>query len=268
MSNINKYQQGQFCWAELCTSHWAKAKTFYTGVFQWGHDDQPIAEDAYYTMFNKQGDNIAAMYQMPKEQLAQGAASHWLAYIAVDDIDACAQKVKALGGQLIVGPHQVMNAGKMLLLQDPSGSVVALWQAIEHPGCKRQNEFNVPYWHELATRNTVSCRDFYCQLLGWQYEIKPMEGIDYTLFLLAGKPVAGMIEMDEQWPEDTPPHWMVYFAVLHCDSTTEQVKQLGGEVCVVPTDIPDVGRFSVLTDPQGAVFSILESAFDDVSCDQ
>ena len=94
-------------------------------------------------------------------------------------------------------------------------------------------------------------------MLGWRAELKAMEGMDYTLFKASDTMVGGMVAMDEQWPDDIPPHWMIYFSVNDCDAQAEQAKKLGGEVCVQPMDAPEVGRFCVLTDPQGAVFSII-----------
>lgn len=260
------HPHGVFCWSELCTHSWAEGKAFYTELFEWGNDDQPIGDDLYYTMLQKQGDDVAAMYQMPVEQKVADVPSHWLAYIAVDDVDTLATKAKQLGAEVVAGPHDVMDAGRMVLLNEPGGALFALWQGNQHIGCQRLGELNTPYWHELASRNSAKSREFYCQLLGWESEIKPMEGMDYTLFNIAGKPVAGMIEMTEEWPADIPAHWMIYFAVSHCDDSAKKAQQLGGEVCVPPTDIPEVGRFSVITDPQGAVFSIMTSAMDDVKC--
>lgn len=267
MSTENtNHPHGVFCWSELCTHNWAEGKHFYTELFGWGSDDQLIGDDLYYTMLQKQDDDIVAMYQMPEDQNKSGVPSHWLAYIAVDDIDNVAEKAKQLGAEIIVGPHDVMDAGRMVLLNEPGGALFALWQGNKHKGCQRLNELNTPYWYELASRNSAKSRNFYCLLLGWESETKPMEGMDYTLFKVAGKPIAGMIEMTQEWPDDIPAHWMIYFAVADCDDTAIKAQQLGGEVCVPPTDIPEVGRFSVITDPQGAVFSIMTSTMDDVKC--
>jgi predicted enzyme related to lactoylglutathione lyase len=78
----------------------------------------------------------------------------------------------------------------------------------------------------------------------------------YTMWTLGGEPVAGMIRMDEHWPADVPPHWMVYFAVSDVDATAAHAVELGGTVPVPANDI-EVGRFAVLNDPQGAAFSVI-----------
>ncbi|RZM73957.1 VOC family protein [Pseudoalteromonas rubra] len=265
MARINTPKALAFCWTELCTSNWQEAKAFYTQLFDWGFDDQPIGEGAYYTMLQKHSDDIAAMYQMMPQQKEAGAQSQWLNYIAVENVDEMAERAVALGAEIIAGPHDVPSAGRMVMLREPAeGAHFALWQAKEHPGCKRELEANVPYWFELATRNSQKSRAFYSALLGWQAQDKPMEGMDYVLFSARDTVVAGMLQMSEEWGDEIPAHWMTYFAVLDCDAMAEKARVLGGQVCVPPTDIPQVGRFAVITDPQGAVFSIIQSVMHDI----
>lgn len=119
---MDNYPQGIFCWSELCTHNWKEGKAFYTSLFNWDCDDQPIGDGIFYTMLQKEGDDIAAMYEMPKEQIQEGVPSSWLTYIAVDDVDHCAIKAKELGAKIIAGPHNVMDAGRMLMFTDPGGS--------------------------------------------------------------------------------------------------------------------------------------------------
>ncbi len=257
MANAN-YPQGHFCWAELCSTDWQGGKSFYSDLFTWTAEDQPIGDGLFYTMLQKQKLDIAAMYQMPADQQAQGVPSYWLSYIAVDDVKTKAAEAKELGATIVHGPHDIPGAGEMVLLCDPAGAMIALWQGKGHKGSQRKDEESTPCWFELATRDPAACADFYCALLGLQTEDKPMDGMQYTLFKAQDQVVGGMLAMNEQWPDDIPSHWMVYFAVDDCDKRTEQAASLGGEVCVQPMDVPEVGRFSVITDPQGAVFSIIK----------
>ncbi|MCF6442207.1 VOC family protein [Pseudoalteromonas luteoviolacea] len=264
MALIERSQVGEFCWSELCSADWAAGKSFYTQLFDWQSVDQPIGEDCYYTMLQKHGVDIAAMYEMMPEQKAAKIPSHWLGYIAVNNVDELAERATALGAEIIAGPHDVPEAGRMVMLHEPGGAHFALWQAGAHTGTQRELEANVPYWYELASQNSAKSEAFYCNLLGWQADHQAMENMDYVVFSHQGKPVAGMLEMTEEW-QGLPPHWMLYFAVLDCDKFAEKATSLGGEVCVPPTDIPQVGRFAVITDPQGAVFSIMTSAMDEIT---
>ena len=84
-----------------------------------------------------------------------------------------------------------------------------------------------------------------------------MVDITYTAFLQGEMPVAGMYQKSEEMG-NIPSHWMPYFAVEDCDQTCSKAQELGATVLQPPMDIPKTGRFSVLQDPQGAVFAIIK----------
>lgn len=116
-------------------------------------------------------------------------------------------------------------------------------------------------WSELATSDTEACKSFYTQLFGW--DVKESQGgpVAYTEFKAGGRSIGGMMKMDAEWG-NVPPHWMTYVAVDDVDAKAKQVEELGGKVCVPPTDIPHVGRFSIITDPTGATISIIKISGD------
>ena len=115
-------------------------------------------------------------------------------------------------------------------------------------------------WNELVTPDPGASKSFYSELLGWSSDDLDMgEMGTYTIFRKGEQQVAGMMVMvGEQW-QGVPPHWMSYVAVDDVDASTARVEELGGKVCVPPTDIPNVGRFSVITDPTGATVSLFKS---------
>jgi len=169
------------------------------------------------------------------------------------------EKISRLGGTVLKGPFDVMSAGEMSTVQDPTGAAFALWQPIEHVGA---DHINVPgglCWNELATRDVKQASEFYTQLFDWRAEDIASAMGPYTIFNNGDRPASGMVGMAEEWPDSIPSHWMVYFAVDDCDQSAQKVVQLGGQQLVEPTDIPDVGRFAVVQDPQGAVFSIIKT---------
>jgi predicted enzyme related to lactoylglutathione lyase len=84
-----------------------------------------------------------------------------------------------------------------------------------------------------------------------------MGGMQYTSFKNGDRPAGGMMAITKEMGE-VPPHWLAYLAVEDTDAAVEKIKTLGGNVVVPPTDIPDVGRFAVALDPQGAVFSVIK----------
>lgn len=257
---ITAYRHGEPCWVELGTQDWNSAKHFYCRLFGWQAEDIPMPEGAY-TMLQQAHEDIGAMYQLPAELQQQGVPSHWAVYFAVDDINACIEAVSSAGGQLLMGPHEVGSAGKMALFTDPEGAHFSVWQGVEHPGAGRKWEANTLCWVELACRQSELAKTFYPKVFNWQMRrSENAADFEYTEWLLNGEScdegIGGMLEMTELWG-DVPPHWMIYFSVDDCDVMASRAAELGGKVCVPPTDIPNVGRFAVINDPQGAVFSII-----------
>src|SRR5262249_365841 len=100
---------------------------------------------------------------------------------------------------------------------------------------------------------------FYADLFGWKPQAKQFGPMTYTVFHIGERQVGGMMQMPPQMGA-APSHWMVYFAVENCDASAEKGRGLGGQVMVRPTDIPNVGRFAALRDPQGAAFSVIKLA--------
>ena len=119
-------------------------------------------------------------------------------------------------------------------------------------------------WTEIATNNLEACKSFYSELFGWKLKQSTVAGGDSETEMEYveisngedGCPSGGMYQMGKEFG-DAPPHWMSYVSVDDVDAAAAKVWELGGKVCVPPTDIPNVGRFSVVNDPTGATFSII-----------
>ena len=112
-------------------------------------------------------------------------------------------------------------------------------------------------YNELATSDVEAAKSFYTQLFGWQSkesDIGPQGA--YTIFTANGKDCAGMMKKPE---EHVPTSWLSYVTVDDVDASTEKAKSLGASVCVQPTDIPNMGRFSVIIDPTGAAIGLYKS---------
>jgi predicted enzyme related to lactoylglutathione lyase len=113
-------------------------------------------------------------------------------------------------------------------------------------------------WNELASKDVEGARKFYAELLGWTMKQSEAGGMNYTEFQAAGRPVGGMYQLTaECGGADTPSHWRAYVAVSDVDASAKRVEELGGKICVPPMDIPNVGRFCVITDPTGASISLI-----------
>jgi predicted enzyme related to lactoylglutathione lyase len=257
MAEFTNYQPGTFCWVDLATTDAAGAKEFYGQFFGWELTDMPAGPDSVYTMAQLQGKTVAGLYTLNEQQQEQGLPPHWMSYISVSNAEEVAARAKSLGGQVLDEPFDVMEAGRMGVIQDPTGAVVALWQPGQHIGSQVANLPGSFTWNELATTDTEAAGKFYTRLFGWSTQVQEMPQTTYTSFLNGERMNAGMLQMTEEWG-DIPPHWMVYFAVEDCDASAEKATSLGAKVHVPPTDIPPVGRFAVIEDPQGAVFTIIK----------
>jgi uncharacterized protein len=258
MGGTNIPQRGQFCWVELATTDTSGAKAFYNGVFSWAPEDISMGDPGFYTLLKIRGKDAAALYKLQDEQLAQGIPPHWMIYVAVDDVDAFAPKAQSAGGQVVMGPFDVMEHGRMVVVRDPQGGMFCAWQAKQHPGFTAEGDGTF-CWGELAARETDVAKRFYSAVFGWETKKSPGP-VEYTEWLAGGRPIGGMIGMTEEWGT-VPSHWMPYFQVSDCDTVAAKATELGGEVKVPPTDIPNTGRFAMLQDPQGAMFSIIHLTF-------
>ncbi len=256
MTEFSAYAPGAFCWTDLSTTDAEGAKAFYTALFGWEAIDAPAGPDMVYTMLNLNGKPVAALYQMGPEQQSQGMPPFWNSYVSVANAAEMAEKAKSLGGTVLQDAFDVMDAGRMAMIQDPTGAVLALWEPKTHFGSHLANVPGSFSWNELATNDTVRASAFYTGLFGWTAQVQE-EPFSYTTFSNGKRMNAGMLQMTEDWG-DVLPHWMVYFAVEDCDASAEKVKQLGGQLRVPPTDIPPVGRFAVVQDPQGGAFTIIK----------
>ena len=112
-------------------------------------------------------------------------------------------------------------------------------------------------WNELASKDVEAAKKFYTELLGWKLTESNAAGMAYTEIHAGGRPIGGMYQMTAEFG-DAPSHWMAYIAVDNVDAMAKRVEELGGKVCVPPTDIPNVGRFTVITDPTGATISLIK----------
>lgn len=259
MSTTATHAPGTFSWADLGTPDPAAAKRFYTGLFGWSFEDRPISDGEYYTIFDVGGKSVAALYNQMADQKAAGIPPHWLSYVSVESADQAAARAAELGGTVLAPAFDVMEAGRMAVIQDPTGGVLAVWEARKYPGAGVLGEAGALCWNELCTRDPARAAKFYGDLFGWGHEAMPMPGFEYTVFKRGDQPAGGAMPIQAEWGE-MPPHWSVYFAVEDCDACAATATKLGGAVLSPPTDIPGVGRFAVLRDPQGANFSVLQPA--------
>ncbi len=258
MLEVKEHPPGSFSWADLATSDPEGAKAFYAGLFGWNATDYPAGEGMTYTMFDKNGLNSGATYKMSDEMKGQGIPPHWSNYVTVVSADESQKRVEELGGKIDMAAFDVMDVGRMTVMQDPQGAHLALWEPKGHIGPQIANEPGSMCWNELATSDMQAAAAFYSELFGWQAsKMPPMNGIEYTMLIDGETPKAGMMLTPEEWG-GAPPMWNVYFLVEDINATMQKVEGLGGKG-VTPVIEVEIGKFAFVRDPQHAYFGIFEA---------
>jgi len=245
------YAPGTPNWVDLGSTDVPGASGFYGSLFGWTVDDLG-PEAGGYGIFRKNGRQVAGVG--PATDPSRGTS--WATYFATDDADDVASKVQANGGQVVMAPMDVMDQGRMAVCTDPTGVFFAVWQAGKHLGAELVNEPGSLTWNELTTTDMAAAKAFYPAVLGVTIrDVSMGEGMTYTLFEVDDRAVAGGMQVD---PAGMPTQWSVYFAVDDCDAVHAKAVELGATPVMGPEDAPP-GRFAILTDPQGGIFSIIRN---------
>lgn len=258
MPTVTTHTIGTFSWPELGTSDTRGAKQFYTSLFGWQFNDSDMGPNGVYTIFTLNGRDVAALYALMPDMVKQGVPPFWGSYVTVENVDRSAEKAKSLGGRVITPPMDVMDHGRMVVLEDPQGATFTLWQPKDHIGVGVLYEPGSLAWTQLNARDPAAAKKFYPALLGWKIQDEEMPaamgGGMYTTWLKSDGQAGGMMPMPKEAP--APSNWLPYFAVANVDAAATKAGSLGAKSYVPPTDIPGIGRFAVLADPQGATFAI------------
>jgi predicted enzyme related to lactoylglutathione lyase len=259
MPERKSYSPGTPSWIDLLARSRADAKAFYGDLFGWTFEDVTDPEGTVvYTQCFSDGHNVCGLGEMPAEMAEGGTPPFWTTYVATDDADATAAAVETAGGSVMAPTMQIFDAGRMAMFTDPTGASFAVWEPGTHPGAALVNEPVALAWNELDTRDPDRAVQFYGELFGWEAETHT-EPMPYTEWHLDGEPIGGMMPMPAEVPPQVPSYWLTYFAVADTDATVARLQELGGTVMVPPTAIP-TGRFSVLADPAGATFAVIQLA--------
>ena len=252
------FAAGEFCWIDLAAHDMKAAASWYGGLFDWSHVEvETPGGGPPYVFFMKGEAAIGGLAEMDPQMKNQGIPPVWNSYICTQDCAATEAKVQGLGGTVTVPTMDVPGFGKLAFFLDPEGASIAAWQSTTDAGPGMLvGEPGSLSWNELMSRDTAKAQEFYKGLVGWDFAHMPMGGIDYTMIKNDGKDAGGMMPMAGPQFEGIPAHWLVYFAVEDCDAIAAKTEETGGKVNVPPTDIP-VGKFAVLSDPQGGVFAVV-----------
>lgn len=245
---------GKFVWFEHLSGDTAAARRFYEALFGWRTESMPMGAAEPYARIVNGSDGIGGYRHAPP-----GAASQWLPYLSVANVDACFAAALAAGAKALMPPADFGPVGRGATLADPTGAVFSLWRGAMGD---RADAAATPagdwHWNELMTPDVDQALAFYEGVFGYTHQRMDMGPQGRYYLLKQGDLMrAGLMRSPMA---DTPPMWMPYVAVADCDATAAKGKDLGARLIVAPTDIAGVGRFAALIDPLGAAIAFMKPA--------
>jgi uncharacterized protein len=256
MGQRESYEPGVFSWTDLATTDVDAAKPFYSDLFGWELDDLELPGGGTYTMALVDGRRVGALNTVQQE----GQPAAWNAYVTVDDADATAAKAGELGGTLFAEPFDVMDAGRMAVIADPTGAVFCTWQPGDQIGAELVNGHGLLSLTQLNTNDIGRASGFYAELFGWRIEQVGGTETPYWGIYVGDQLNAGMMQLPPGQP--APPHWLVYFGHNDLDAASQKISAAGGTLLVPKMAVPG-GEIVVAQDAQGAVFGIFDGRFDE-----
>ena len=243
---------GMFVWRELSTSDVEGSLRFYRELAGWKSQRIDMPNGPYHLLFKdlKQVGGLMA--------LAPGVdmPPYWMSYLSVPDVDAALAAAKRLGGEVVWGPLEVEDIGRMATVVDPRGGAFSLMKA-----SKGDPEFTPPVagefcWEQLASADPANAKSFYGEVVGWKAMAFP--GGQLETFGFGPKPGEQAATLIAAAP-GMPMGWMSFVVVDALGPACERTVRLGGKVISAQRVVPGIGSYSVIQDPQGAVLGLFKS---------
>ena len=247
---------GSFIWYDQMSNDMSGAEAFYTKVVGWTPGPNTMNAQRY-TLLQAGGTAIGGLMPIPEEAAKMGVPPCWTGYVAVDDVKAYADKVKAAGGTIMRPPADIPNIGTFSVVLDPTGAGFILFRGTspEAPAHDASAPGHVG-WRELHAGDGDKAFDFYSGLFGWtKAEDMDMGAMGkYRIFRTRSGQGGGMMTKTAQAPM---PFWLFYFNVEAIDAAVERVKSGGGRVAHGPMEVPGGSWAAQALDPQGAMFGLV-----------
>ena len=198
-----RWPAGTPCWVDVSVDDVPRAIAFYEALFGW---DIQVGgpEVGGYSIAHQDGRIVAGV--TPKMGPAE-APSAWLTYLATDDADATAAKIKGAGGQLLAEPMDVMSEGRMAVALDTAGAAFGIWQGGNTTGIGVANEPGTLTWNEHLSRDFGGSEAFYQAVFGYDYQDMSGDGFKYAMVMVDGHEVGGIGEYPEGTPAGQPAVW-------------------------------------------------------------
>lgn len=241
-----------FVWRELSTTDVEGALRFYGDLLGWTSKRIEMPNGAYW-LLNAGEKQVGGLMKLPA---GVEMPPYWMSYVSVPDVDAAMTRAKQLGGELVWGPLDVEGVGRMGTIVDPRGAPFSVMRAYEGDPASTvapaQGEF---CWEELRTPDPAYAKSFYGDVVGWKSF--PFPGLSMELLGSGPMPGEQAASLQPVGPGERI-GWNTFVAVDSLSASCERVVELGGRVLSARTEVPGVGAYAVIVDPQGAVVCLFK----------
>jgi predicted enzyme related to lactoylglutathione lyase len=251
-------QPGEPCWIDLLTSDTDVATRFYGGLFGWTAESAG-PEYGGYVNFSNGDTRVAGMMGITPEMGPMPDA--WSTYLASTDTRATLEAATANGGGVMMQATDIPLVGVMGYATDPGGAAIGVFQATGEMafGYDLQT-VGAPGWFELHTKDYDATIEWLRRTFGWKTHVmSDTPEFRYTNLGSGDDQKAGVMDAAGFLPPDVPSHWSIYFRVADIDASVATAMELGGTVVAAPEDTP-YGKLATLTDPNGAMFKLVQGA--------
>jgi predicted enzyme related to lactoylglutathione lyase len=251
------YPSGTPVWVELVSPNSDASADFYADLFGW--EISEVDPSTGYRTCSSGGMVVCGIRPLPGAPgtLGEPWPSSWITYLSTDDVTQTTHRSEAAGGKVVMELSHA-PAPRVMLLQDDVGAVFGIFQRDTFGGAQLFNQPVSLTFNLLMTRDPLAGKRFYADVFGWELRDREMGGVAFTYFFNGVRGVAGLMAMDERWPEAAPSHWQVSFAVEDTDALAGRAVEFGG--ATRPPVTTPFGRSALITDPQGATFSLSQQS--------
>jgi uncharacterized protein len=252
---MNTGYNNLFCWFDLHTPNKNLSGFFYDAVFGWSFKDHHVGEANAYTGLAHDDKGFGSVEPLPLDQSAQ-----WIGYVGVDDFEARFEALKALGAEVMLEGMNIPEVGKIGVLRDPFGALLALLEPADRENLswlpRRGNPGDLD-WAELSIDDVTAALEFYGAAFGWTFSEDAPESLgDYRFILRDGALIGGIRQRPSEVPRSG---WNFYGNVADVGATVNRATGLGATL-LQERNVTDMVHFALLVDPQGATFGVARGA--------
>ncbi|HID39056.1 MAG TPA: VOC family protein, partial [Calditrichaeota bacterium] len=250
------YLHGKFVWHDLLTYDVEAAKNFYGELLGWQFSTRSSGLSDYTTILKNKIPIGGIVYV--KEIEEKHFSSQWMSYLSVPDVDKAVEFFKAQGGSVIREPRDIERRGRMAVVRDPQGALLALLHSTTGDPLDHEPTNFKWLWEENLTTDVDAAVSFYEKLVDYdadKLEDPEVLGTKRRYFVLKkdGESRAGITRIP--W-EGVRPNWLAYIKVEDPKRLMGKVEKLGGKIYLPPSDDIRQGSVAFIADPTGAVLAL------------